>query len=251
MSSKGLRITITVVMCVAVLLILSSPVFAQRSGRKKNVVEFKHLINVLENARAEKTLITTITEVIKEYGVDFQLTPEMENTIRSTGSYLSKKSLDDLISAVRDNYRSMEHVMAFVKGKLSESKFGYRVVSGSIDYSYNNVEVGPCKLSWQQKRTVRWHDSNTSPDPTTIRFEINLSDIDPEQIRLEQFVNELKIWSIIMTTTNSEKKIKSVEFDTSFLSKSEVTFPDKALAERVSAALKEWVIGCGGKTEPY
>lgn len=244
--TKSLRITIPVVTCAAVLCILTAPVFAQTLRRQKNVIKLEPLITSL---KARDIPISRLTQLIRAYGVDFKLTPNIENRIRS--SYLGTESLDDLVSAIRDNYSSPERIMAFVKGKLSDSRFGYRVISGSIDYSYNNVEVSRCKLSWQQKRTVHWHDSNVRPDPTTIRFEINLSDIDPEQIRLEQFLKELQIWSIIMTTTNSENKIKSFEFDASFQSTSEITFPDKTLAERVLAALKEWVEGCGGKREPY
>lgn len=244
--TKSLRITIPVVTYAAVLCILTAPVLAQTSRRQKNVIKLEPLITSL---KARNIPISRLTQLIRAYGVDFKLTPDVENRIRS--SYLGTESLDDLVSAIRDNYSSPEGIMAFVKGKLSDSKFGYRVISGSIDYSYNNVEVSRCKLSWQQKRTVHWHDSNVRPDPTTIGFEINLSDIDPEQIRLEQFLKELQIWSIIMTTTNSENKIKSFEFDVSFQSTSEITFPDKTLAERVLAALREWVAACGGKSEPY
>ena len=249
--TKSLRIIIQAIMCAAVLCILTAPVFAQKFGRKKNVITLEHLIISLEKAKVQNTPITRLTELIREYGVDFRLTPEIENRIRSTASFLSKESLDDLVSTVRDNYSSIEKVIAFVKGKLSDSKFSYQTKIESVDFVYNNVEVGRCELSWQEKRTVRWHDTNASPDPTRFRFEINLSDIDPEQIKLERFLEGLEYWSIIIKTTNSEEKIKFIQFETSFRSKSEITFPDKTLAERVSAALKEWVKGCGGKREPY
>jgi hypothetical protein len=274
---KSLRITVPEIFkCAAVLCLLTLPIFAQTSRREKTIIKFENLISALETAKTDRTPITTITKLIREHGVDFQVTPEMEDRIRSTGSYLSKESLDDLVSTVRNNYRppqpsaasvgaggtankSIEDIMAFVKGKLSDSTFGYRVLSKkssqppqSILYTYDNVEVDQCKLIWQEKRTFRWNERNPSPDTSlTLRFEINLSDIDPEQIRLERLY-EPETWSIIMATTNSEKKIKVTEFDTtSFLSESEVTFSDKRLAERVSLALKDFVRRCGGKKESY
>ena len=274
--TKRRRITIPVVKCAAMLCMLTWPVFAQTSGREKTVIKLEDLIGSLEIAKTDKTPITRITKLIKKHGVDFQLTPEIENRIRATGSYLSKESLNDLVSAVRGNYRpprpsaapvggggsddrSMKEIMAFVKGKLSDSKYDYRIPSDkpsspshSISYSYDKVEVGQCKLSWQEKRTFRWNESSRSPDTSeTTRFEINLSDIDPEQIRLERKY-QLEIWSITIATTNSEKKIKSTVFNTpSFQTEIDVTFLDKKLAERVSLALKDFVRRCGGKRESY
>jgi hypothetical protein len=57
--------------------------------------------NVRLRASAERYV-----ELIKQIGVDFQITPAAERSIRRAGSYLGAAHLDELITAVRANYRA-------------------------------------------------------------------------------------------------------------------------------------------------
>lgn len=68
----------------------------------------ENLLSALENGRLYKNKRKSpswYVEMIKEHHVNFQLTADDENKIRQHGSYLGKKGLDNLIAAVRNNYR--------------------------------------------------------------------------------------------------------------------------------------------------
>jgi hypothetical protein len=58
----------------------------------------------------EKRVLSSkeLVRELKRCYADFELTSEVENEIRGAGKYLGKKGLDDLILAVRDNYRPIE-----------------------------------------------------------------------------------------------------------------------------------------------
>ena len=109
-----------------------------------------------------------------------------------------------------------------------------------------------------REKTLKWNVGSRPATSQTITIEVNLSDIAPEQIRVEH-VEHLKgsksdvdLWSIMMPTTHSEKKIRFTYFDTTnFGSAIDITFIDKDLAQRLSQALKDWVKRCGGRSEPY
>ena len=55
----------------------------------------------------EKRVLSSkeLVRELKRCSADFELTSEVENEIREAGKYLGKGRLDDVILAVRDNYR--------------------------------------------------------------------------------------------------------------------------------------------------
>lgn len=66
------------------------------------------LLSTLESMQSRKSQrkdAAWYVAMLKEQKVDFQLTPEDEQKIRLHGRYLGKEGLDNLIAAVRDNYR--------------------------------------------------------------------------------------------------------------------------------------------------
>ena len=65
----------------------------------------KILKRSFEAGRKEKISAERYVDLIKRIGVDFLLTPEIEKEIRAEGKYLGTKGLDDLVEAIRNNYR--------------------------------------------------------------------------------------------------------------------------------------------------
>jgi hypothetical protein len=65
------------------------------------------LIRSFEPGRRQRKLAADYVELINRCSVGFSLTREDEQRIRRAGSYLGKKGLDDLITAVRKNYRAI------------------------------------------------------------------------------------------------------------------------------------------------
>src|SRR5215213_8674425 len=97
--ASSLRITIpAIVKCGMALCLLTYPIFSQTTDQEKTVIDMKGLIRSLEIARTDRTPITRIINLIKQHGVDFQLTFESEKQIRAAGSYFSEKRLNDLVS---------------------------------------------------------------------------------------------------------------------------------------------------------
>ena len=64
-----------------------------------------NLISSIELGRRERKTAARYIELINRYGVAFRLTAADERKNRRLGNYLGKKGLDDLIAALRDNYR--------------------------------------------------------------------------------------------------------------------------------------------------
>lgn len=67
-----------------------------------------NLLDSLKNRarhRADRMTASRYVEWIKQRGVDFQVTAADEQDIRNAGSYFTVAQLDELITAVRDNYR--------------------------------------------------------------------------------------------------------------------------------------------------
>ena len=65
----------------------------------------RHLISALKLAQKQRETSTKFAELIERYGVDFKITERDENEIRSSAKHLPREAVDDLITAVRDNYR--------------------------------------------------------------------------------------------------------------------------------------------------
>lgn len=66
------------------------------------------LLSALESMQSHKSKrkdAAWYVAILKEHKVDFLLTTEVEQKIRLHGNYLRKRDLDNLIAAVRDNYR--------------------------------------------------------------------------------------------------------------------------------------------------
>jgi hypothetical protein len=69
---------------------------------------------------------------IEQRGVDFRLTDKDEQEIRHAGDYLGKKGLDNLITAVRDNYRPTPL-------KLQRQPFSPNTEKAIITLGANNI----------------------------------------------------------------------------------------------------------------
>lgn len=63
------------------------------------------LIRSFKPGRRERIAAVSYIELIDRYGVDFSLTPEDEKEIRGAGKYLGRKGLEELVAAIRNNYR--------------------------------------------------------------------------------------------------------------------------------------------------
>lgn len=74
-------------------------------GQAEKPITKANLLSSVRLGRREKKTAARYIELIMRYGVDFLLTPNEEQTLRRSGGYLGKKGLDDLVVAVRDNYR--------------------------------------------------------------------------------------------------------------------------------------------------
>lgn len=64
---------------------------------------------------------------IRARGVSFALTPEDEERIRGAGKYLGKAGLEDLIAALRSNYRKKPDEAKGVKQEMKDSPGGIQV----------------------------------------------------------------------------------------------------------------------------
>jgi hypothetical protein len=71
-----------------------------------------NLISALEIGGRERKTAPTFITLIECNGVDFQLTAPAEQKIRKAGNYLVKDDLNNLVTAVRNNYVSDEALKA-------------------------------------------------------------------------------------------------------------------------------------------
>lgn len=123
----------------------------------------ENLLDSIKLARLEKekTSVEWYVETIKQHGVDFRMTNEDEREIRQAGSHLGAKGLNDLVAAVRDNYRhpvrlrvslfeyarcekNFEDFVAVIRSKLNvlADKFAYKGVQYSYIKRLNLVNEG-------------------------------------------------------------------------------------------------------------
>lgn len=63
------------------------------------------LISSIKLGRSTKATAERYIALINSHGVDFALTPEDEEEIRRSGDYLGVTGLDNLVAAIRNNYR--------------------------------------------------------------------------------------------------------------------------------------------------
>lgn len=62
---------------------------------------------LLRSLRRKVLVSRELVEQVEQRGVDFHLTSTDEKQIRRAGKYLGRQGLDDLITAVRENYRTV------------------------------------------------------------------------------------------------------------------------------------------------
>lgn len=86
------------------LLLLPSFVFGQAQEDKR--ITEKNLISSVRLGRSQGMTAARYIQLIEQNGVNFQLSPKTEEEIRRKGLYLGTKGLDDLIDAVRNNFRT-------------------------------------------------------------------------------------------------------------------------------------------------
>lgn len=69
-------------------------------------IEKANLISSIRLGRTERITARRYVELIESAGVAFALSEADEKRIRRDGRYLGKKGLDDLVAAIRNNYRA-------------------------------------------------------------------------------------------------------------------------------------------------
>jgi hypothetical protein len=99
----ALKLAITVLLSL-LLVVPYTPAYPQQRQAKPPIEKEGLLKSLRRSALTEKELI----QELKSRGVNFQLTtPALENEIRQAGRYLGKRGINNLIAAVRNNYRPL------------------------------------------------------------------------------------------------------------------------------------------------
>lgn len=70
----------------------------------------ENLLRAIKRAQEEKRTVEWHVELVRQLGVDFRMTDADEREIRQAGSHLGAKGLNDLVAAVRANYRKPERL---------------------------------------------------------------------------------------------------------------------------------------------
>lgn len=87
------------------LLIVLAILCGAGAGQTKKPITKDHLFSSIRLGKQQKMTATRYVELIKQAKVDFRLTEDEIRQLRIVGAYLGKRGLDDLITAIRENYR--------------------------------------------------------------------------------------------------------------------------------------------------
>jgi hypothetical protein len=129
----ALKSAITVLLSL-LLAVPYTPVHSQRQQAKPPIENE----GLLKSLRRKALSANELIQEIKSRGVSFQLTaPAVENEIRQAGRYLGKRGLDNLIAAVRNNFRPSSQSNSVTLGKRPDI---YRVRVTVIDPQRRPVE---------------------------------------------------------------------------------------------------------------
>jgi hypothetical protein len=101
---KGCRKHLSLLVCLIVFACIQQTLAAIWQQPTRPITK-TNLVSSIKLGKRDGITAARYIALINRYGVDFSLTPEDEQEIRRVGSYLSKKGLDDLIAAIKNNYR--------------------------------------------------------------------------------------------------------------------------------------------------
>lgn len=93
------------------------------SAQENKPITKKNLLRAIKAGQEQKKSASVFVEMIKQQGVDFALTSEDEREIRHAGSYHGAKGVNDLIAAVRDNYRNERLLVSLFEYARCEEHF--------------------------------------------------------------------------------------------------------------------------------
>lgn len=119
--------------------------------------------------------------------------------------------------------------------------------------SYSNFTLDNCSMTWTQEWTLI---SQNSPESRgTEKYKVNLSEIDPLNIKIVQLEPDLS-WIVYDkksgTTSPDTWKVKIQPLDEKTKTPDVgINFQDREMAKRVAKAFQNAVKKCGGKVEPF
>lgn len=116
------------------------------------------LMRSFEVGKRQRKTATDYVKLINLCDVNFSLTPEDEQKIRRSGKYLGKKGLDDLISAIRSNYRV----------EASDGNQPSRPTVEKINYTSDVISSQREDLPYGLQLTIQ---TNVVIEPTNLRVE--------------------------------------------------------------------------------
>jgi hypothetical protein len=103
-----------------------------------------NLVSSIKLGKRERKTVARYIKLINRYGVDFSLTPEIEQEIRREGEYLGKAGIDKLVDAVHSNYRPDEPTEEEIKEtliRIMEKKGGQRK-GNTVEFSFFGAIAG-------------------------------------------------------------------------------------------------------------
>lgn len=104
------------IVAIAVSMLLVIPPSVSNTQQNTNPITKEAL---LESLRKKVLSSKELIGEVRQSGVAFRLTPTDEQEIRNAGKYLDRKGLDDLVAAVRSNYRVKKEATPEFHGLLT------------------------------------------------------------------------------------------------------------------------------------
>jgi hypothetical protein len=130
--------------------------------RDKPITKANLIASIRQNAsskRRDRLTAARYVELIRRAGVAFSLTPEDEQEIRGAGDYFGETEIDNLIAAVRNNYRP--NASPSTAGKVAGKKTQASKAPGSVEPS--EAEMKEAILSALEKK-----GGKRGPDDTIV-----------------------------------------------------------------------------------
>jgi hypothetical protein len=163
-------ISLYVYAVVSVFCLLPSVVLCQQANKP---ITKKNLISSLELGRIERIPAESYIKLIKLDGVDFPLTSDDEQEIRRSGRYLGKKGLDNLIAAVRDNYRPNVAQQPSPSSQFDQPTFREQTETVMFSFGENGVTT-----------TFRLSDLQQSPQAPMFMNNVEIAHLSAEGNKL-------------------------------------------------------------------
>jgi hypothetical protein len=145
-----------------------------------------------------------------------------------------------------------EETFAWLSGKLKQV-IQYEVGGKQVTRTIDPLIVEDCRLAFVDSQLLgkKW---------TAKGFDLRLSDLDPEHVRLERWGDNA--WAIFADTSNGRYVIDSFDMEPGsrelpppekrgHMATTWVFAPTEELAHRISRALGHAIKLCGGKKDPF